>query len=251
MSLVDYDYSFQQNPITLVGGVAGTGLLPISSIMQAQNYPNGITGKADPTKPTFASFRPVSGHSLLVNEIATYPFANQATAANAVIAQGLNVSLEMLVPANNFVTASSKLSIMTALKATLDQHTALGGWYNVATPSYVYSGCLLTSLVDASDSGDGEQVQVRWIWNFFQPLITASQLQAAQNASMAKVSSQTQNGGAPLDSSSFTSTASNPSANVVPNYVPAATGSLGANTPSTTSSTAASPLSSISKSFGF
>jgi hypothetical protein len=229
MSKVNYEYSFQTNPIILVGGVAGTGAIPIGSILNAQNYPRGITGPADPAAKEFAHFRPVPGHTLMVNEVAEYPFANQSVAANAVIASPLSVSLEMVAPATAFMNASNKLSMITNLKSKLDQHTALGGWYIVATPSFIYTGCLLTSLVDATSGDDGSQVQVRWIWNFTRPLITDSQLQAAQNQYMAKISNQTQNVAAPASPEGFVAQASDPYANIVQNFIPAARDALGSN----------------------
>ena len=251
MSKVDYEFRYQQNPITLVGGVAGTGMLPITNILQARNYPRGITGPADPAARSFASFRPVPGHTLMNNEVAQYPFANQAVAANAVIASPLSISLEMLVPASAFTTTSSKLEIMTNLKSKLDQHTALGGWYIVATPSYIYTGCLLTSIVDSSDGDDGAQVQVRWIWNFTQPLITDEQLQAAQNQYMAKISQQTQNVANPTSPEGFVGQASDPAANVVQNFVPSAAGSIGANIAPSTGVGSQFPTPTIGEIFGF
>lgn len=235
MSLSDYEYSFQVTPIILIGGIATTGAMGIVTLLQSYNYKAGITGRADPGSPTFASFRPVPGHSLMNNEVATYPFANQTTAANAVITAPLDISLEMLVPATGAINASNKLSIITSLKSSLDKHTSLGGYYNIATPSYVYQGCLLTSLVDASDEDDGAQPQVRWIWNFTQPLITSQAAQAAQNPQMNTLSKQTQNSGDPPGSNTFQSQASNPSANIVQNYVPSTSGALGSNLPPPTS----------------
>lgn len=251
MSKVNYEYSFQTNPIWLVGGIAGTGVLGVGSILQAQNYPRGVTGFADPFKKAFASFRPVPGHTLMNNQVAEYPFANQSVAANAVIASPLMVSLEMLVPATAFVNATNKLSAITNLKSKLDQHTARGGWYIVATPSFIYTGCLLTGLVDASDGEDGSQVQVRWIWSFTQPLITNEQLQAAQNQFMAKISQQTQNIADPTSPQSFVSQASDPSANIVQNFIPAARDAMGSNIAPPTSTGSQTSQPTIGQVFGF
>lgn len=250
MSVQDYIYSFQDSPITLVGGAAGTGNLPISLIINASNYSGGITKPADAGTDTFVSFRPLPGHTLIVNEVATYPFANQNTAANAVIAQPLNISIEMILPMTKELPYIQKLALMTNLKSKLDEHTALGGYYTVATPSYVYNGCLLVSLVDASDLEDGVQPQNRFIWNFVQPLITSQQLQAAQNQTMAKITAQTQNTGSPLDpASNISATASDPTANITQNLVPSSAGSLGSNIAPSTNTGSSS--SSITSTFGF
>ena len=231
MSISTYEYSFQTTPIILVGGAAKAGMQPIVTLLLPQNYQRGVTSAATSTydMPTFATFRPLPGHTLMENEVATYPLANQTVAANAVITQPLRISIEMLVPATAYVTALEKNSIITSLKATLDNHTALGGWYNVVTPSYVYQGCLLTSLVDASDDGTGSQPQVRWIWNFMQPLLTQEAAAAAVNQSTAKMGNQTYNAGDPPGSDIVVTWTPSPSSNIVQNLVPSASGALGSN----------------------
>lgn len=237
MSLSDYRVSFEISPIILVGGVAGAGMLPIVSILSSQKYDLGILSSANPEELSgfFGSFRVLPGHTLIDNEVATYPVANQSVAADAIITKPLVVSLEMLVPANESVTLSDKLAKMTALKSMLDNHTALGGYYNVATPSYIYQGCLLTSLVDDSEEEDGAQVQIRWVWNFVQPLLTVAAAQAAQNQAMAKISSQTRNAGDPPGSKPLVTNLKQPSSNIVQNVVPAASNPTGSNVAPTSS----------------
>lgn len=306
MSLASYTRSYQTSPILLVGGVAGTGQLPITSILSSQNFPGGVTkpasllstiqqigsvvnqvqhltttAKAQVTSllgqfsgglnplqipslinqleafglsdtnqvsglinqlkglsgntPTalhyFGQFKVLPGHNLMDVEVATYPFANLTTAANAVFTNPLKLSIEMIAPATKDFNTTNKQSLMTALKGTLDKHTSLGGWYNVATPSYVYQGCLLTSLKDASEEDEGMQVQVRWIWDFMQPLLTAAQTQSAQNPGMATISNQTQNAGDPPGSKPLTTSLSQPAANIVQNIVAAAQNLTGAIPP--------------------
>lgn len=238
MSRSNYELSYQISPIILVGGIAGTGMLPIISLLSSGSY-TGVTGSSLEAhgSDAFGQFRPMSSHTLMDNEVATYPVANQTVAANAIITNPLRIALEMLVPAKGAVTLANKLSIMTALKSSLDNHTALGGWYNVATPSYIYQGCLLTRLEDASDEGTGDQPQVRWIWSFMQPLLTAQAAQAAQNQAMAKISNNTRNSGDPPGSQPVVTGVTNPSSNIVQNVVPAASGPAASNVaPSNTSS---------------
>jgi len=148
------------------------------------------------------------GGSLIENEIAHYPLANQAVAANAVITNPLKVSLEMLVPSDDQVPFSLRQTIMTALKSVLDQHTALGGYYTVYTPAYIYNNCLLESLTDNSEDGGGEQPQNRWIWTFEQPLLTVQQAQAAQSQAAARLTNGSFTSGDPPNSN-VVSTASN------------------------------------------
>jgi len=248
MSLSSYQYTFQTTPIILRGGYAGTGALPIVNLLMPQNYPNGVTGAATSQygMPTFATFKPLPGCTLMENEVATYPVANQTTAANAVITNPLRISLEMLVPANESITVLNKGPLIGALKAALDIHTAKGGWYDVITPAFVYQGCLLTSLIDASDDDFGTQPQVRWIWNFMQPLITEAAAAAAANTTTTKMTDQTRNAGDPPGSNAIVTSYDNPSANIVQNFVPSASGALGSNIASPNSSSSFSSISGIS-----
>lgn len=246
ISVSDYEYRYQINPIVLINGIASTGAMGIDTLLQSINYKAGLTGRATPDSPTFASFKPIPGHTLINNEVATYPFSNQTTAANAVFTQPLEISLEMLVPANGNITLDNKLSVMTNLKQRLDQHTAQGGWYNVATPSFVYQGCLLTTLVDASEEEEGAQPQVRWIWNFMQPLITADTAQGQQNQTMSTTTKQLYNPNDPPGSNPFQSNYWQPSANISQNFVPSNSGAIGANLAPVSPSSSAPSLFSIS-----
>lgn len=226
-----YQVGFEISPIILVGGVAGTGMLPIVNVLSSQNYNLGIlsTAQQSTLDNFFGHFRVLPGHTLMDNEVATYPVANQTVAANAVITDPLRLAVEMLVPANDKITVFNKLALMTQLKATLDKHTALGGWYNVATPSYIYQGCLLTGLTDGTDAEEGSQVQVRWVWSFIQPLLTVAAAQAAQNQAMAKITKSTKNSGDPPGSTPLSSDLGQPSSNIVQNVVPSASSPIGSN----------------------
>jgi len=238
MSIGDYQISYQVSPIILVGGVAGTGMLPIVSVLSSANYSGGALGSSGALDISefFGQFRVVPGHTLMRNEIAMYPLANQTVAANAVITQPLEVQLEMIVPADGRFTLSRKKTIITALKSTLDEHTAKGGYYNVATPSYIYQGCLLTGLVDESDEDDGSQVQTRWLWSFTQPLLTAAAAAAAQNQAMNKITDQTRNAGDPPGSQPIATGVRQPSSNIAQNVVPSASAPVGSNVAPSSSS---------------
>lgn len=231
MSLSAFQLSYQISPIVLVNGIAGPGMLPIISLTSPQAYSAGALSSSTPQdiEGYFAQFNIVPGGSLMDNEVATYPFANQTVAANAIITNPLRISLDMVTSAYGEVTLANKLSRISALKASLDKHTSLGGWYNVATPSYIYQGCLLTGLKDISEGGEGEQPQLRWRWDFMQPLITAAAAQAAQNPSMGKIADQTANTGDPPGSQTISTGVGIPSANIVQNLIPALTNVLAGN----------------------
>lgn len=259
MALSDFTLSYMISPIILIGGYAGTGSLPITSIMNAPNYPLGVTSPSSPveTNPndisgpltgaasSFVTFNVLPGGTLMKNQIATYPLANQATAANAVITDMLNISLEMLFPATNGLPFSARQQLITALKSSLDQHTALGGWYNVATPAYIYQGALLTELIDGSEGGEGTQPQNRWIWSFEIPLITQAQADAAQATATAKITNQTMNTGNPPGSQPIVTGLGQPSSGITPSLLPVALNPSGTNV--TSGSSAGTPsLASVS-----
>ena len=248
MALSDFQRSYEVSPIILVGGIAGTGKLPITSLLDSQNYADGVlsAGGAAQIADTFGHFKVLPGGTLMDNEVAHYPLANQSVAANAIITQPLRIALEMIVPANDTITFNVRQSIMTALKGSLDHHTALGGWYNVSTPAYIYQGCLLVSLTDASDDITGSQPQDRWIWTFEQPLLTVDAARAAQNQAMTKISNQTQNAGDPPGSQPVTTGIGQPSSNITQNVVPASSNLQGANVSPSSAPGGTTSLSSVS-----
>lgn len=166
-----FQSQFQDSPITLSGGIAtnqGGGVLAVSSLLPAK----------------FASFKPVTGASLLKNQCATYPFANQAVAGNALIAEPLTLSMQMVCPATgDNVGYLSKSSVMSSLVASLKQHNSQGGLYTVFTPAFTYPDGVLLDVRDVT-SDDMKQKQVVYQWDFYFPLLTLAAAQAAQSALM-------------------------------------------------------------------
>lgn len=187
--------SYQISPILLVGGVAqgmDGGALPIVAITDSIRFSQGLLQSPESfdLDACFAQFEPLASASLVDQDVATYPFANQAVAANATIANGLRVSMIMICPARDNTGYLAKAGIMAGLQSTLTRHNSQGGTYAVATPSYIYTGCLLQKLVDIT-SGESAQPQTHWQWDFYQPLLTEQQAEQAQNALMSKISSGT------------------------------------------------------------
>lgn len=227
MSYADFQLSFQTCPIVLMQGIAGTGVLPLVEVLNPsvdksvfQVSSAGLvgstaevvsaTGDPEAVGPLFGSFRVLPGGTLMDNEVAHFPLASMEVAANAVITNPLRFAVEMAVPAGGAVSLSRRLSIFTSLKNVLDNHIAAGGYFNVATPAYIYTGCLLLNMVDSSDVPDGSQTQTRWTWNFEQPLLTLQQAQAAVNNAMSKITSQTYNAGQPPGEKPLLTSVSNP-----------------------------------------
>lgn len=195
----------QLTPIILTRGIATAqgGAIPIialteGSIAGAVGLISGITGGgADSALDDFfAHYQPVAGATLINQQAATYPFANQAVAANAVIAQPLNISMLMLCPARDLLGYPLKLATMSALQKTLAQHNGSGGTYSIVTPSYIYTDCLMTSMRDVS-GGESKQVQYAWQLDFFQPLVSLQAAQTALNGLMQKLTDGTAISGTP------------------------------------------------------
>lgn len=237
MSLDDFRRSYEIAPIIFVGGVAQNmtgGKIPVTSFTESGSFSDGPTDSANSQQSLdgyFAHFYPEAGSTLVDNEIAHWPFANQAVAANAVITKPLRLSMIMVCPADGVdTTLDDKQSIITSLQGTIQQHITQGGWFDVATPAFLYQGLLLISIDDVSEyDEDGSQVQNKYRWTFEQPIITQQQAQAAYNTSMGKIASGTQVSGDPPGSNPAASAVGQPSSNVAQNVIPAAANTTGAN----------------------
>lgn len=188
-----YELTYAISPIFLVGGIAEemAGMpLPIAALTQADAFPLGVlaggsftdaqkvaigaaasavaTGSLD---KFFAKFDLLSGGTLIENQVATYPFANLTTAANAILSQPNHVSLRMVCPPKQFAGMFTRMAIISGLKDTLDKHNQAGGTYTILTPSYIYRGCVMTRMVDTSPEGIQ---QTEWTLDFTQPLLAVS-----------------------------------------------------------------------------
>ena len=200
---VAFKLAYQLSPIILTDGIATSlgGLLPIIVLTEAANFVKDLLqGNLDINLDEyFANFMPLPGGSLIDQDIAMYPFANQAVAANATISQPLQFSLSMTCPVRGSFGYLAKAATMTALQFALTKHNALGGTYTVLTPSYMYRNCILKGLKDIS-SGETKQPQVTWQFDFIQPLITQSQAQGAMSNLMNKLSTGSMIDGQPTTS---------------------------------------------------
>lgn len=181
-----YRLAFQISPIILTGGTVG--LMPIIGLSSqvlalAQGALSGSIGLED----FYAEYLPVPGGTVINNTIATYPFANQSVAANAIIQQPKNISMLMIAPVRDKGGYLTKLAIFTALQTALENHNNAGGTYTVMTPSYIYTDCIMTTMTDVT-SGDTKQKQVQWQIDFVKPLVSLNDAANAQNALMSKLS---------------------------------------------------------------
>jgi hypothetical protein len=189
-----FKLGFQCSPIILTNGIAanipGGGTLPIISILESENFPGGLLSGGTQSDPNqfFAQFEPLPSATLIENQIGQYTFANQATAANAIIEQPLRVSMLMTCPATSRVPWPVKTAKIMALRAALQQHNISGGTYTVATPSFFYTDCVMLNMRDVTGGGISQR-QAQWQFDFQKPLITLQEAQESQNAFMTKVSS--------------------------------------------------------------
>lgn len=204
-----YKLGFQVSPIILTQGVAALipgGMLPIIAITESANFLNGlVAGNINLSLDDFfAQYQPAAGASLISNEVATYPFANQSIAANSIVSQPLNVGMLMTCPVREKAGYYFKLAIMSALQATLALHNSIGGLYTILTPSYIYTNCVMQTMLDVS-SGETKQSQWQWQMQFLQPLLTLGQAQQEQGNLYNLLSS----GGKPSGSLTWSSVTNN------------------------------------------
>lgn len=222
--------TFQLSPIILTNGIAQNipgGMLPIISLTEALNFTEGLLSGSDINLNNFfANFRPVPGGSLIDNQFGQYTFANQAVAANSIIAQPLRISMEMVCPVRLPAGYPAKLATITALQTALASHNNQGGTYTVATPSYLYTNCLMTAMRDVSNP-DSQQAQNAWQLDFWQPLLTLAQAQQTQNGLLSKISNGLPINGVPTWSG-IDPTIGIPPSLAASNLIPAASGVGGA-----------------------
>ena len=230
---IAYKLSFQISPIILTGGIARLvgGMLPIIAITESLDFALGLLSGGSPDVSLdnfFASYEPLPGSRLIAQKVGLYPYANQQVASNAVIQQPLNISMLMICPVRKSGGYAAKLATMMALQSALTQHNNSGGTYTIATPSYIYTNCLLLDLHDASGS-DSKQPQNRYVWDFLQPLLTLQQAQEAQNNLMQKITDGTALNGQPAWSG-LGPTVGVPSSLAGSSVIPSLAGPVGAST---------------------
>jgi hypothetical protein len=184
--------SFQICPIILSGGAAtqtSSGMIPIATLFSSGDGSNslGLPFNINDLDDAFGAFNVLPGGTLVSQQIAKYPFANQFVAANATIREPLTISLIMDAPMRGNTPWAHKSATFSALKATLDNHNNLGGTYIVYTPAYMYTDLIMTSMTDNSRSNNSLP-QNAWRFDFEKPLVALADLQGAQNQLMSKIS---------------------------------------------------------------
>jgi hypothetical protein len=213
-----FTLSYALSPITLVNGIAANmsnGMMPIISITDDVSPITGTVGSGGSLdqEDYFAYYQPLPGGTLGENDIPTYPLANQSVAGNAIIFQGLVISLLMICPTRIGYTASQ--AKMTALQSALQNHDASGGTYIISTPKFVYPPAVRRRMVDVS-TAESKQAQNTYQIDFYAPLLTLAQAQQAQNSLMSKLSNGSQLTGQPAWSGSQATVGSSSAAPATP-----------------------------------
>lgn len=193
-----YDIAFQVSPIFLTGGMVSNAIgstLPIVALLgQSAAFAQGVLTNGFTIEDFYARFVPMPGSTVISNTVGMYPFANQFVAANAIVRQPLTISLQMIAPVKDTGGYLTKTAIFTGLRQSLSAHNAAGGTYTIATPSYLYTGCILTSMMDIT-TGETKQQQIIWQLDFVQPLVSKESAIAAASSLMSKLSNGVQTNG--------------------------------------------------------
>jgi len=224
-----FELAFRISPIVFVGGLAQNipgGVLPIGLVTGSQALVAGLLsgGSAPSLNQIYPQFQPLAGGTLADFDLGRYPFANQAVAANATIAQPLTLSMHMQWPAQPSLGGyAAKLLGMMAFQSAITYHGSNGGTYTVLTPSYFYTNMILRSMRDIT-TGVSKQVQTDWQLDFEQPLLTLNAAQSVQNSLMSKLTGGTQIDGQPAWSGASNTVGLANSAQA-PNVIPSTIGS--------------------------
>ncbi|EBH5932264.1 hypothetical protein CQX38_03215 [Salmonella enterica] len=187
-----FKLAFEISPILLVDGIAASipgGTMPIAVLTEGISIVDGLLHGEISGQST--AFTPMAGTTLVQQDIGTLNFYNMVTAANSVVNRSNRVVMQMIRPASTKGGGYAAKSItFTALKLALDQHNQSGGYYVVMTPAFIYTGCLLRTMIDVSGfSEQNKQVQHTWQLEFEQPLLSISQVDAALGNLMSKFES--------------------------------------------------------------
>jgi hypothetical protein len=203
MTIQQFKRSYQLAPIILVQGIAAklkNGQMTILTLTEGSDSVN----YADDNQ-YFAHFEPVSGGTLLDFTPAEYPLASMSMAANAMIQNGLKISMKMVCPArNNAHNYPALQATITRIIQQLTAHDLAGGSYTVATPAFIYANCLLLNVRDISNAGD-KKVQGTFQLDFVQPLITQQAAAQTFNSLYAKLANNLPAGNPPQNSGLATS----------------------------------------------
>lgn len=178
-----------ESTTSLLIGAASAGANPLAGLLNTAASSFSLSGIDSQLDSFFAHYKLMQGSSLVNNQVAMYPFANQQVAANAIIAQPLNLSMLMICPVSGATPWPVKFAVMSALQKSLTQHNSQGGTYSVVTPSYIYTNCIMTGMRDITT--DQNKIQELYQIDFVQPLVTQQAATQALNGLMNTINNGT------------------------------------------------------------
>lgn len=196
--LVAADLAYRCSPIFLTGGIANEtlgGVMPMLLLTESLGFANSLlTGDISTnTDSFFAHFFPIPGASLIANSVGMYPFANQTVAANALISEPLNLSMQMICPPRGAGAYVTKMATISALQAALYKHNNMGGMYTIATPGYIYTNMIMTGFRDASPD-PATRPQSEFQLDFMRPLTQLTEASQIMSTLMNKLTSGSKTG---------------------------------------------------------
>ena len=194
-----FTLAHEWSPIIFTDGIfswspVGLPIIAITQALSTQGTVNATIldgGNIAPFAQPLFTWRPMPGSTLWESEVAEYPFYTNQVAANAQVQRPLRVSMLGHCPAGGGTPWPIKSATIITLQKVIQAHINAGGTFTVLTPSYIYTGCLLTNFVDVS-AGETNQPQVSWQMDFIQPLITFPNVGGALNDFMQTVADKGQ-----------------------------------------------------------
>lgn len=209
-----WEIAFRVSPIILTGGIASSipgGMLPVAALTDAVSLVNGlITGGTSSASVSdlFAQFIPVPGGTIIANDVGRYPFANQQTAANAVIQQPLQVSMHMECGYRGEGYMLTKTPLLLALQTTVANHINQGGLFTVLTPGFIYTDMICLGIEDITS--EIEKPATLFQWDFTRPLTQTDEAAGTVSNLISKLS-----GGQVTDGSWTAASSGNPFSSIL------------------------------------
>lgn len=209
-----WEIAFRVSPIILTGGIASSipgGMLPVAALTDAVSLVNGlITGGTSSASVSdlFAQFIPVPGGTIIANDVGRYPFANQKTAANAVIQQPLQVSMHMECGYRGEGYMLTKTPLLLALQTTVANHINQGGLFTVLTPGFIYTDMICLGIEDITS--EIEKPATLFQWDFTRPLTQTDEAAGTVSNLISKLS-----GGQVTDGSWAAASSGNPFSSIL------------------------------------
>ncbi|GBQ08755.1 hypothetical protein [Saccharibacter floricola] len=188
--------AYVNSPILLTDGIANKmgGTVPIMFYTQLVGTLNGLISGAvrgNVNLPnldnTWCHWQNVQGNTLIDNTPAQYPYANQTVAANALVTNPTNISMQMICPPRGPGAMLTKILTIQSLVSLLNKHCQLGGYFNIITPGQFYTKMLLTNVADSSPHAD-TQPAVQYTFKFTRPLTQKNEAAQKMSTLMTKAS---------------------------------------------------------------